>query len=74
MGLLYLKEGAAAINAPVLHPSQAADGSLILQLGAWQGAWSFVTAGTVEARERIDRPELREALCVKGPLSTLTPP
>jgi hypothetical protein len=45
---------------------------LILRLGAWQGAWlDLGGVGETEARERIDRPELRAALCARGVLQEL---
>ena len=72
VGVLYMAEGAAALATPVLHFTHATDGALVLHLGAWQGAWAGFQSGPVEARERIDRPELRGALCARGPLLTLT--
>jgi hypothetical protein len=72
VGVMYPLGGAAAIGTPVLHAElEAEGGSLILRLGAWQGAWMGLGGNDVEARERIDRPELRAALCTRSGLQEL---
>jgi len=72
VGVIYESYGAAAIDTPVLHVARDADDSVVLSLGAWQGAW-LVSAPTAnpEARERIDRPELRAVFCQRGALQEL---
>lgn len=74
VGIIYMVEGAAALNFPVLHVAREND-ELVLRLGARLGAWPG-TIGTVdaEARQRIDRAELRGALCLRGELGELDPP
>jgi len=72
VGVLYLLWGAAGLKTPVLHPGRDTDNSVILRLGAWQGAWSLYAAvGDAGFRERIDRPELRSVLCQRGALRLL---
>lgn len=68
VGLVYKKEGAAALALPVLDVSREADDGLVLRLGAWQSAWSFPnrTDDNLPARARLDRPELRSTLCLSG--------
>jgi hypothetical protein len=68
LGLVYALIGAAAINTPVLHVDRDADDLVVLRLGAWQSAWAMVGEGSLEARERIDRPELRAVFCQRGAL------
>jgi hypothetical protein len=66
VGITYDLIGAAAIGTPVLHPVRTEE-ALELRLGAIQGAWLLSDLNVeVEARERIDRPELRAALCRRG--------
>jgi hypothetical protein len=71
VGVFYLLEGAAFLDLPVLHVDLEGD-ALVLRLGARMGAWPGI-GGTVplEARQRIDRAELRSALCLSGPVSEL---
>jgi len=73
VGVVYEEIGAAALKVPVLHIAPDADGSLRLRIGAWQGAWILPATGlgSVEQRERIDRPELRAVFCRRGVLSEL---
>jgi hypothetical protein len=72
VGVVYYREGAAALRTPVLHVARDPDGSVVLQLGAWQGAWGgWASGGDSELRARIDRPELRAALCERGALREL---
>jgi hypothetical protein len=72
VGVGYLRGGAAAIQTPVLHGERDTNGVVTLLLGAYQGAWIFGGGGSDAAlRERIDRPELRAALCARGILSEL---
>jgi hypothetical protein len=71
VGVMYMLGGAAALDTPVLHAERDGD-ALILRLGAWQGAWlGLGGADGTEARERVDRPELRAALCARGVLQEL---
>ena len=75
VGVFYLVYGAAALNTPVLHEARE-NGVLILRLGAYQSAWmgvSLALPGTSPLRERIDRSELRAALCRRGVLHVLDP-
>ncbi len=73
VGVVYSQVGAAAIETPVLHVSQSADESLVLRLGAWEGAWQ----GPSQLKDaqllaaRLDRAELRAAFCRDGVLSKL---
>jgi hypothetical protein len=72
VGVIYEMIGAAAIQTPVLHVARDAENSVVLSLGAFQGAWIVSTAmGPPGARERIDRPELRAAFCQRGALQEL---
>lgn len=66
VGLVYQREGAAALELPVLHVARGADDAIVLRLGAWQSAWSFPNTGDVAARARLDAPELRGALCLNA--------
>lgn len=70
LGLVYMLGGAAAIDTPVLHVSRDVDDSLMLRLGAQQGAW-ITSSGPLAARQRIDQPQLRATLCLAGSLSPL---
>jgi hypothetical protein len=73
VGVVYIEYGAAAIETPVMHVSRAADQHIVLRLGAWQGAWvlSSVPPGAEALAQRLDRPELRGALCRAGVLGQL---
>jgi hypothetical protein len=71
VGVVYQREGAAAIQTPVLHAEQAEDGALVLLLGAWQSAWAISGGGAAELRERLDRTELRAELCGRGILDEI---
>lgn len=72
VGVMYMREGAAAIRTPVLHAEAVESGALVLRLGAWQGAWLFSDSDGDEAsRERIDRAELRAEFCARGILTEL---
>jgi hypothetical protein len=72
VGVLYYVGGAAALGTPVLHTERQGEDALILRLGAWQGAWlNLGSPDANEARERIDRSELRAALCARGVLQEL---
>ena len=75
VGVIYNANWAAALRTPVLDVSRDSGDSLILRLGAWEGAWAAPGfAGDPGARERIDRPELRAAFCRKGVLQELAAP
>ncbi|HYQ18226.1 MAG TPA: hypothetical protein VEQ58_20770 [Polyangiaceae bacterium] len=65
VGLKYFMSGAAAIDAPVMHVIRRQTGNLTIELGAWQGAWLGLTPtdSAVDAKTRLDRPELRATLC-----------
>jgi hypothetical protein len=72
LGVVYMLAGAAAIDAPVLHVSRDVDDSVILRLGAQQGAWGLSSsAGPLAARQRLDQPQLRATLCLAGVLPAL---
>ena len=73
VGVTYYYAGAAAIETPVMHVIRRETGDLTLWLGAWQGAWAGAAtpSSAAEAQARLDRPELRAALCRSGPLSEL---
>lgn len=72
VGLIYMPQGAAAIPAPVFHVSRDAQDGIILRLGASQTAWLFPdSAVDIASRNRLDRPELRAALCAAGVLHEL---
>jgi hypothetical protein len=74
VGYVYQLHGAAVLRTPVLHIEESA-GVVVLRLGAWQGAWSvFQLADAEVERARIDRPELRAALCARGVLEELDTP
>jgi hypothetical protein len=74
VGVIYPEGGAAALRVPVLHVAGLENGPLVLRLGGWQGAWlGLEFLGSQLSRERIDRPELRGALCARGILSELDP-
>ena len=74
VGVFYILWGQAALDTPVLHPDRDTDNSVILRLGAWEGAWASYTAvGQPGDSERIDRPELRSVLCQRGALRVLDP-
>jgi hypothetical protein len=64
VGLVYMREGAAALRLPVLHIDTSAAPTVTLLLGAYQGAWYGFGSGTPEPvlTGRIDRPELRARL------------
>ncbi len=74
VGEIYMREGAAAFDSPVIHVAIDEGEPLILRLGARMPSW-FPGAGPValESRQRLDRPELRAALCVHGALRDLDP-
>jgi hypothetical protein len=72
VGQVYMFSGAAALQTPVLHVSRDVDDSVILQLGAQQGAWAFSNPlAPLAARERLDHPQLRGTLCLAGALAEL---
>jgi hypothetical protein len=73
VGLVYMREGAAALRVPVIHIDTSEDPVVTLLLGAYQGAWyGFGTgAGDPVLTARIDRPELRAAFCERGVLEEL---
>ena len=71
VGVVYMAEGAAALETPVLHVVEASGDELVLHLVAWQSAWWANGVKNDEAARRIDRPELRAAFCARGALSEL---
>jgi hypothetical protein len=71
VGMVYLWYGAAAFDLPVLHVILDEEDPLILRLGARQGTWAGFGSASPESRQRIDRPELRGALCTRGALREL---
>lgn len=71
VGQVYMLEGAAALDTPVLDVSRDADDAVILRLGAQQGAWAFASAASLVARERLDQPQFRATLCLAGALAEL---
>jgi hypothetical protein len=74
VGVTYIIYGQAAINTPVLAVARDVDNLVVLRLGAWEGSWYTASlAGPPGARERIDRPEIRAALCQRGALRELDP-
>jgi len=74
IGVVYIREGAAALLTPVLHVEDADDGTLRVLLGAAEGEWTGLGGfSTPEENERLDHPELRAALCARGILSELPP-
>lgn len=72
VGQFYMLEGAAALATPVMHFAYDADNTVILRLGAVQGAW-YTNFASQESKQRIDRPELRRLLCQRGDLRALAP-
>jgi hypothetical protein len=49
VGVFYLLWGQAALDTPVLHPDRDTNNSVILRLGAWEGAWaSYAAVGHLE--------------------------
>lgn len=73
LGVTYIDYGAAAISAPVMHVTRYEHGNTRIRLGAWQGAWALsgLPSDAVDMKERLDRPELRAALCRDGVLEQL---
>jgi hypothetical protein len=72
LGVVYMLIGAAAIDAPVLHVARDVDDSIILRLGAQQGAWGLSSSTSpLAARQRLDQPPLRATLCLAGALPAL---
>jgi hypothetical protein len=72
VGLVYMLIGAAAIETPVLHVSRDPDDSVVLRLGAQQGAWALSSSvPPLAARQRLDQPPLRATLCLAGALPAL---
>jgi hypothetical protein len=71
VGQVYMLEGAAALDTPVLHVARDADDKVILRLGAQQGAWALSAETPLAARERLDHPQLRATLCLAGALPPL---
>ncbi len=72
VGVSYLIYGAAAIETPVLHVDWDEEDRVVLQLGAYQGAWALWSPEShEEERERLDRPELRAVFCQRGALQEL---
>lgn len=71
VGQVYMQNGAAALDTPVLHVARDVDDKVILRLGAQQGAWALSSTSPLAARERLDRPELRATLCLAGALPPL---
>lgn len=71
LGVMYIWYGQAALQTPVMDAVSGADNILSLYLGAWEGTWAGLVTGTAEARERIDRPELRAVFCQRGALREL---
>ena len=72
VGLIYMLEGAAAFDSPVIHADRDEQGQLIIRLGSRMGVWLFGPPMEEESRLRIDRPELRKTLCLGGPLREVT--
>ena len=75
IGVFYIWYGEAALDTPVLHEARE-NGVLMVRLGAYEGAWMGMglTLSTFSAlKERIDRSELRAALCRRGVLHVLDP-
>jgi hypothetical protein len=70
-GQVYMLQGAAALQTPVLHVSRDLDDTVILRLGAEQGAWALASPTHLAARERLDHPQLRATLCLAGALPAL---
>lgn len=75
IGVIYIREGAAALRTPVLHVEDGADDTIRLLLGSGESAWTgFGGPGVAADNERLDRAELRAALCSRGILGELEPP
>jgi hypothetical protein len=75
VGVIYIREGAAALRTPVLHVEAGDNHTVRLLLGAHEGEWTGLGgSATTELKERLDRPELRAALCERGILSELGSP
>jgi hypothetical protein len=73
VGVLSLIYGAAALRTPVLHVARA-NGVLVLQLGAAQGAWAVgPPAECTTLCQLIDRLELRATFCRHGVMNELDP-
>jgi len=74
VGVFYIWYGEAALDTPVLHEARE-NGVVMVRLGAYEGAWMGLdlTPATSPLRERIDRSELRAALCRRGILHVLDP-
>jgi hypothetical protein len=74
VGQLYLWQGAAAIDTPVMDMLLGADNYLACYLGAYEGAWQgVISRPNPDLQLRIDRPELRAAFCQRGALRELDP-
>jgi hypothetical protein len=73
VGVGYLWYGAAALKTPVLHVERSATGLVILRLGAWQGAWTGLSAADAAAKHRLDQITFRAVLCRRGLLHELDP-
>lgn len=73
VGMFWMLEGAAYFDSPVLHVAVDEGGErLILRLGALMPSWQRAAVTVpVESRQRLDRAELRAALCLHGPLREL---
>jgi hypothetical protein len=54
-----------------LHCERDKNGVVTLLLGAHQGAWILGGGSDLVVQERIDRAELRAALCARGILNEL---
>lgn len=75
VGVIYIREGAAALRTPVLHVEAGDNDTIRLLLGAQEGEWTSLGGSAMaELKERLDRPELRATLCERGILSELGPP
>lgn len=62
VGVTYPEIGAAAIDVPVMHLSEAGDGRIIVRLGAVQGVWLGRPAPDAATAARLDAAGLRRAL------------
>ena len=75
VGVVYIREGAAALQTPVLHVEDGENDTIRLLLGAQEGEWTGLGgSSSAELKERLDRSELRASLCERGILSELGPP
>lgn len=75
VGLIYNRNGAAALSFPVLHIEQTEGGPVRLLLGATLGEWTGLHGFSAEEdKQRIDRTELRATFCARGILAVLEPP